>query len=218
MGDEAIVAPLDHSPPGSVITAVPERLHPRGPGTADARIHFTAGFLGIITSGYWGSWLSVDVIISAASETENGGSADIIVSDVTGANAEACHDYSTLTDSAAGSLVQRHGRARRRPYHGHHHDAQSTARMMGSGGIGARIQADMGGNVTANLANVIARGTSGDPTLVQQGGADPRREHRPCDRGAVGRGAATSTRRTRKPWPRSWSTRPPDTFANWWAP
>ena len=192
MGDEVIVAPGDYSPPGSVITAVPNVYIHGVLGQPMPRIHFTAGFLGIITSGDRGSWLAVDAITSAALETENGGSADMIVSHVTGANAQACYDYSTLTNSVCWESGA----------NGTGAEAQTgttdtitmrnvTLEATGSGGIGARIQADTGGNVTANLTNVIARGTSGDLTLVQQGGATLVANIDHANRGVVSPGGAT---------------------------
>ena len=216
MGDEVIVAPGDYSPPGSVITAVPNVYIHGVLGQPMPRIHFTAGFLGIITSGDRGSWLSVDATTSAALETENGGSADMIVSHVTGANAQACYDYSTLTDSVCWESGA----------NGTGAEAQTgttdtitmrnvTLEATGSGGIGARIQADTGGNVTANLTNVIARGTSGDLTLVQQGAPPSSRISTMRIAAWSAQGEQPSTRPTRRPRPRSWSTRPPETFANW---
>ena len=171
MGDEVIVAPGDYSPPASVTPGF-ANIYVHGiQGQPMPRIHFTAGFLWIGNPGDRASWLAVDATTSAPIETTNGGSADMIIAQATGANAQACYVYATLTDSVCWASGPG----------GRGMEAQTgsaatltmrnvTLEATGSGGIGARIQADSGANVVANLANVIAHGASSDVTLVQQAG------------------------------------------------
>ena len=172
MGDEVIVAPGDYSPPGSVIAPFPNVYIHGMQSQPMPRIHFTGGFLWIGNPGDRASRLAVDAVTSAPIETTNGGSADQIVAHATGANAQACYVYATLTDSicwASGA-------------NGKGMEAQTglnttitvrnvTLEATGSGGIGARIQADSPASVTVNMTNVIARGLGSDISLTEISGA-----------------------------------------------
>ncbi len=171
-GDEVIVTPGDYSPPGSVIAPTADIYIHGVQGQPMPRIHFTGGFLWIGNPGDRASYLAVDAVGSAPIETNNGGSADQIIAHVTGANAQACYVYGTLTDSVCWASGTG----------GRGIEAQTgvtstitvrnvTAVGTGSGGTGIRIQSESPGNLTANLTNVIARGAGSDINLTQISGS-----------------------------------------------
>ncbi len=170
-GDEVIVTPGDYSPPASVAPSANVYIH-GVQGQPMPRIHFTAGFLWITNPGDRASYLALDAVTSAPIETSNGGSADQIIAHVTGANAQACYVYGTLTDSVCWASGTG----------GRGIEAQTgvtttitvrnvTAVGTGSGGTGIRIQSESPGNLTANLTNVIARGAGSDINLTNISGS-----------------------------------------------
>jgi hypothetical protein len=190
-GDEIIIAPGDYSPPANLFLPGNDVYAHGVAGQPMPRIHFTSGFLLSGNPGDRASYLALDGN-EGPLETTSGGSADQIVAHSTGIGQNACYIYDTLTDSlcwASGAggngLEAQTGVAVNITLR------NDTLEGTGSGGIGARIQADSTGAVTASFTNVISRGAASDITFNAVGAISAHLDH--SNHGAITNNAAAVT-------------------------